>query len=110
HRCHVASLSCKNTVLGSERTLEQLRRGCYAVRRPQDRIFPRLLGRLCDKTPRGGRAPRPSTCPIVGQPHRRRGFPRWLVTASTSFGRMAITLLRERDMRCRVETTLIGLA
>ena len=51
------------------------------------------------------------------QPARSRGnltgdggLPRWLVTASTSFGRIAITLLRERDMRCRVETTLIGLA
>jgi hypothetical protein len=38
------------------------------------------------------------------------GLPRWLVTASTSFGRIALILLRERDMRCRVETTVIGLA
>lgn len=38
------------------------------------------------------------------------GLTRWLVTASTSFGRITITLLRERDMRCKVETTLIGLA
>src|SRR5205809_4076614 len=94
-----------------KRTLEQLRRGCYAVRttpRPYLSSPARTIVR--QDTLRRTRSAALHLAPIVGQPTGDAGLHRWFVTASTSFGRIAITLLRERDMRCRVATTLIGLA
>src|SRR5437773_8093761 len=69
----MASSPCNDTVLGSERTLEQLRRGCYAVSTTRNRIFPRQHARLCAKTLLlAGRAPWPSPARWSGQPTEER--------------------------------------